>query len=111
MRVRPARSQAASSHRDGPGLPVEVWSLDGEEGGIDCTATDGPGAELVLTGTMDFTSRRVQAATGFSNDVRLRGVLDGTDGQRYSYEVRYLFKQSAGNGSVFQPLVRLVPLG
>jgi hypothetical protein len=96
---------------DGPGLPVEVWRLDGEEGGIDCTATDGTGAGLFATGTMDFTSRQVQAATGFSNDVRLRGMVEGTDGVTYSYEVRYVFKDSAGQGSVFQPLTRLVPLG
>src|SRR6478609_9461950 len=34
----------------GNDVPVEGWLLDGEEGGVDCTATDGPASTLFASG-------------------------------------------------------------
>ena len=42
----------------GDDVPVEAWLLDGEEGGLDCTATDGPASRLFASGPMDFSDVR-----------------------------------------------------
>ncbi len=98
------------SSLSGP-VPVEVWRLDEEGGGIDCTATDGAGAGLFATGTMDFTSTRRFTDSTVSGDTRLFGPVTDTSGGRWSYDVRYKLKNTGGHDLYVQPIIRLVPLG
>ncbi len=66
-----SKPQRTTTTVEGDDLPVEVWRFDDEPGGIDCTATDGPGAERFATGTMDFDVRTVETPSRFTNDIRL----------------------------------------
>ena len=92
-------------------VPVEVWRLDGEDGGIDCTATDGAGAELFATGTMTFTSTRRSTDATVSGSTRVAGVVIDADAGRWNYDVRYLLKNRGGHDLYVQPVIRLVALG
>jgi hypothetical protein len=88
---------------DGRNLPVEVWRLEDDVDGLDCTATDGPGAALFATGIMTWHNQRVTTPTGGGSfSVSLQGRVVGTDGQPYNYSIRY----GAGNGGT-----HLVPIG
>ena len=84
---------------DGPDLPVEVWKLEDNPDGIDCSATDGPGAELFATGTMTWRSVRVMTTVNSRGTLSVEGRIVGTDGQAYNYLVRY------GSGPVVSQLV------
>lgn len=92
-------------------VPVEVWRLDEEGGGIDCTATDGAGAGLFATGTMDFTLTRRFTDSTVSGDTRLAGTVIDTSGGRWLSDVRYKVKNTGGHDLYVQPNIRLVPLG
>ena len=87
------------------------WRLDEEGGGIDCTATDGAGAGLFATGTMDFTLTRRFTDSIVSGDTRLAGTVTDTSGGRWLSDVRYKVKNTGGHDLYVQPNIRLVPLG
>ena len=92
-------------------VPVEVWRLDGEDGGIDCTATDGPEAELFASGTMDLTMTRRSTDATVSGSDHVAGTVTDTGGGRWNYEVKYLLKNSGGHDFRVQEVIRLVELG
>jgi len=94
----------------GDALPVEAWRLDDEGGGIDCTATDGPGAALFASGPMDLTNRRNVADPLFTGETTLAGVLVDPAGTRWNSAVHYLVKLVNGNFSI-SDTNRLVRLG
>ena len=94
----------------GDDVPVEAWRLDGEEGGIDCTATDGAGAELFASGAMDFTSSRKVSDALLTGDTRVEGVITDPQGGRWRADVHYLVKLVNGEFDV-KGTGRLVPLG
>ena len=95
---------------DGPSLPVEVWRQEEQPDGIDCTATDGPGAGLFATGTMTWRLRAVTAPHVQSSDTSLQGSIRDTGGRSYEYSIRYLFSQRDGHDPSFQAIIRLVPI-
>jgi hypothetical protein len=95
---------------DGPNLPVEVWRQEDDPDGIDCTATDGPGAGLFATGTMTWRVRAVTALHFQSSDTSLQGCIRNTDGQSYQYTIRYLFSQRDGHDPSFRAIIHLVPI-
>jgi hypothetical protein len=92
-------------------VPVEVWRLDDEGGGIDCTATDGAGAELFAAGTMNYTTTRRITDSTVSGSIRVAGTVMDTVGGRWNYSVRYLLKNAGGHDLQVQPIIRLVELG
>ena len=94
----------------GDDVPVEAWRLDSEEGGVDCTATDGPGAGRFATGAMDFTDRRHVSDPLLTADTRLAGVLLDDEGTRWNADVHYIAKLVNGEFSV-KGGGRLVELG
>lgn len=95
----------------GPNLPVEVWREENDSDGIDCTATDGPGAELFATGLMTWTSLRVETANSTHTDLSIAGTVKGTDGQKYRYSVRYVINVKDGAEPDFHSTIRLTPIG
>lgn len=92
-------------------VPVEVWRFDDEEGGVDCTATDGHGAELFASGTMGFTDTRRFTDETMSGSTSVAGIVTDTEGGRWNYDVRYLLKNTGGHDLYTQPVIRLVGLG
>lgn len=107
--TRHTTSAATTSTIDGPALPVEVWKLEDDPDGIDCTATDGPGAALFATGAMTWRSTQVMTDTGFRTNLSMGGQVVGTDGRAYRYSVRYLIGQHNGGEPSFQSVIQLVP--
>jgi hypothetical protein len=71
-------------------VPVEVWRLDDEGTGVDCTATDGPGAELVASGPMRFTLQRNATWSVLTGPISLSGVVTTPDGARLNVGIAYL---------------------
>jgi hypothetical protein len=69
--------------------PVEVWRLEDDVDGVDCTATDGAGSELFATGDMELTFTRRSTVDGVTGDNRLSGVVTDTTGRRWNYTIRY----------------------
>lgn len=102
-------SAATTASIDGPDLPVEVWKLEDDPDGIDCTATDGPGAALFATGAMTWRSTQVTTDTGFQTNLSIEGQVVGTDAQAYRYSVRYLIGQHDGGEPSFQSVIQLIP--
>lgn len=94
----------------GDDVPVEAWRLDSEEGGVDCTATDGPGAELFAAGPMDFTDQRHVSDPLLTGDTRVAGVILDPAGTRWNADVHYIVTLVNGQFSV-KGGGRLVPLG
>ncbi|HYN28366.1 MAG TPA: hypothetical protein VES95_00640 [Dermatophilaceae bacterium] len=94
----------------GDDVPVEAWRLDDEGGGIDCTATDGPGAGLFASGPMDFTDSRKSSDSLLTGDTRLDGTITDPQGGRWRADVHYIVKLVNGNFDV-KGGGRLVPLG
>ena len=94
---------------NGPNLPVEVWHLEDSVDGIDCTATDGPGAGLFATGAMTWRGHNVNGPRLTVSDVSVDGKIRATDGQRYHYLVRYQFRQFGNADGVITPTIRLTP--
>lgn len=74
----------------GDPVPVEVWRLDDEEGGIDCTATDGPGAELVASGPMRFTLQQNRTGSVLTGPISLSGVVTTPAGARLNVGITYV---------------------
>ena len=95
---------------EGDDVPVEVWRLDGEEGGIDCTATDGPGAGLFASGPMDLTVRRNVSDAVQTGNLKAEGVVVAPEGTRWNISVSYLVT-IAGEMESLQGVTRLVELG
>ena len=94
----------------GNDVPVEAWRFDGEEGGIDCTATDGPKAELFASGSMDFSNSRHLSEPLVTGSVKLSGIVTDPTGGRWNASVQYLIKLIHGEFDV-KGQSRLVPLG
>jgi len=99
-----------TSSVDGPNLPVEVWRPEDNPDGIDCTATDGPGAALLATGTMTWHVRSVTAPHLQASDTSLQGYILGTDSRTYRYTIRYLFSQRDGHDPSFKAIIHLEPV-
>jgi hypothetical protein len=94
----------------GDDVPVEAWRLDDEEGGVDCSATDGPGAGLFASGPMDFTVWRNISDPQFTGDIGIAGTIVDPHGTRWNAEVRYLVKLVNGEFTAHGNS-RLVALG
>lgn len=94
----------------GEDLPVEAWRIDSEEGGIDCTATDGFGAALFASGPMDLSDTRKLADGRVTSDTKAKGVIVDTGGMRWNAEVHYIGKLVNGSFTL-KGGGRLVPLG
>ena len=94
----------------GNDVPVEAWLLDSEEGGLDCTATDGPGAALFASGPMDFSDVRKVSDPLLTGAIDLAGVIAAPDGTRWNAGVHYIVKLVNGRFDVKGP-TRLVALG
>ena len=96
----------------GDEVPVEIWRLDDEGGGVDCTATDGPGAELFASGPMDLGIVRRQASDhALSGDSRVAGVVLDTEGNRWNVDLRYLLTAAGDNVFSVRLVSRVVELG
>ena len=96
----------------GDDVPVEIWRLDDEEGGIDCTATDGPGAELFASGPMDLRIvRRDASDNALTGDSRVSGVVLDEAGTRWNVDLRYLLTQAGNSGFSVRLVSRVVELG
>jgi len=91
-------------------VPVEAWLLDNEEGGLDCTATDGPGAALFASGPMDFSDVRKTSDPLLTGSVDLAGTIVAPDGTRWNAGVHYIVKLVNGRFDAKGP-TRLVALG
>lgn len=104
-----ARHQRTDTTIEGDDLPVEVWRVDDEEGGVDCTATDGPGAERFATGRMDFLVKSTESPSAFRSDIRLGGVVRDEQGARWNYSIRYITKVDDGELTSFTSQIKLVP--
>jgi hypothetical protein len=94
---------------EGPDLPVEVWKQEDDPDGLDCTATDGPGAALFATGAMTWRSLRVATDASFQANDSIEGQVVGTDAQAYHYLVRYLISQRDGGEPSVRSVIQLVP--
>ncbi len=94
----------------GDDVPVEAWLLDGEEGGIDCTATDGPASRLFASGPMDFSDVRKVSDPNQTGSVTLTGVIVDPGGARWNAGVHYVITFVNGRFEV-KGTNRLVPLG
>jgi hypothetical protein len=88
-------------------LPVEVWRLEDDVDGVDCTATDGPGASRFATGTMDWTGRTRTDGAGVSRLTRVEGRVVATDGTRYRYLVQYRFVDDGSGQPELTDTIRL----
>lgn len=94
----------------GDDVPVEGWLLDGEEGGLDCTATDGPASRLFASGPMDFSDVRKASDSLLTGGVDLAGVIVDPDGARWNAGVHYVISFVNGRFDV-KGATRLVRLG
>jgi hypothetical protein len=94
----------------GDDVPVEAWLFDGEEGGLDCTATDGPAARLFASGRMDFTDVRRASDPNLTGSVSLSGILVDPAGTRWNAGVNYIITFVNGRFEV-KGTNRLVGLG
>lgn len=103
------RNRRTDTTAVGRNLPVEVWRLDDEEGGIDCTATDGPGAERFATGRMDYLVKSVESSSAFRSDIRLDGVVRDEQGSRWNYVIRYITRGDDGELTSFKSRIKLAP--
>jgi len=109
VRTTIERHQRTHTTFVGDDLPVEVWRLDEEEGGIDCTATDGPGAERFATGRMDYSVKAVESPSAFRSDIRLGGVVRDEQGGRWKYVIRYITRVDDGELTSFTSRIKLAP--
>lgn len=89
---------------EGADLPVEVWKLEDDPDGLDCTATDGPGAALFATGAMTWRAITIVTDADVQANQSIEGQVVGTDGQTYRYSVRFLFGEHQGHS-----VIQLVP--
>lgn len=96
---------------DGQNLPVEVWRRDNQDGGIDCTATDGPGAALFATGTMSWNFRAFTSPTVSTSNAIFAGRVTDTEGRPYRYSIHFIFTAPDHQNPNFHSVIQLVPLG